>query len=60
MIFKNMEIICQSELRFIGKSKVGHPCSIIKSIAMQSSLYNENVKRNNDPVYDKKCVIFRF
>jgi hypothetical protein len=27
---------------------------------MQSSLYDENIKRNNEPIYDKKHLFFTF
>jgi hypothetical protein len=33
---------------------------IIKSKSMQSSLYDENIKRNSELLYDKKHVLFEF
>jgi hypothetical protein len=36
------------------------PCSSINSKAIQSSLYGENIKRNNEPIYDNKHLIFKF
>jgi hypothetical protein len=43
-----------------GKHKMGCSCSIIKSNAMQSSIDDENIKRNNEPLYDMKHLLFEF
>jgi hypothetical protein len=42
------------------KPNMGHSCSIIESKAMQSSMYDDNTKRNNEPLYDKKYLLFKF
>jgi hypothetical protein len=42
------------------KPKMGSPCPIIKSKSMQSSLYDENIKRNNEPIHDMKHLFFKF
>jgi hypothetical protein len=50
--FKNVKINSPSKLKFhgiYGKYKIGCSCSIIKSKAVQSSLYNENVKKTMSP-----------
>jgi hypothetical protein len=37
----------------------GRPWSIIMSKSMQSSLYDDNIKINNEPMYDKKYLLLR-
>jgi hypothetical protein len=35
-------------------------CLIIKSKAMQRSLYDEHIKGNNGPLCDNKYLLFKF
>lgn len=38
---------------------MGHPCSNLKSKVVQSSLYDEHIKINHEPIYDKH-LFFKF
>jgi hypothetical protein len=58
MTFKNMKIPYQAEeiprnLPY-GKPKMGCLRSIIMSNAMEISIYDENIKRNKEPLCGKK------
>jgi hypothetical protein len=58
---KNIKLIYQSELRFLGiyiiKNLNWGTCLIIKSKAMQRSSYEKNIKRNNEPLYGKQHFV---
>jgi hypothetical protein len=44
---------------YYGKLNMGCSCLIIKNKAMLSNVYDENIKRNNEPLYDKH-LLFKF
>jgi hypothetical protein len=66
IIFKNMKITSETELRCLGIYITenlkwdGRSCSIIESKAMQNSLYDENIKGNNEPLYGQKHYYSNF
>jgi hypothetical protein len=35
-------------------------CSVIQIRAEQSSIYNANIETNNEPLYDKEHLLFKF